>query len=421
VKREEGFRLCRRFAMGDVRHVTGKELRDLFDRLNPFTDDLCLKPEDERKTVLALNGNFPFGLELLGFYHAAAQAGGSPVIVQFSLGSLITAGRGLKSGGSRLDALRNGARLARLTAEAYASMYEPPFAALGLDHYSVPGVEEALASGEKHVGDEDVPSRARIRSMLEQAAEAAISSGVKPPSRGEMSAWEAYLASAPYREAVAGFRAALEEMRPAWAMIDTEDLPPVLNFAVTREFSGLLGEIGSDAILEAEYGATGRSGDGEEYLKLRGKELEAFAREVAGFVRYTGAGGISYPIGMEHAAPSDVKHEPDTERLETVQRRIIEEAGRYTPFAQHGGTGAKRVARGLVAKDNVNTLFLVTAARALKRHIETHREGIDRGEKAASGVDMYLDAARAISEAVLEKLRECGTYGFFGLSLDRAA
>ena len=36
--------------------------------------------------------------------------------------------------------------------------------------------------------------------------------------------------------------------------------------------------------------------------------------------------------------------------LEEVQRAIVKLAGRYVPFAQHGGTRAKRIAKGLVGK-----------------------------------------------------------------------
>ena len=73
------------------------------------------------------------------------------------------------------------------------------------------------------------------------------------------------------------------------------------------------------------------------YRRLSGEELEGLAHEVARFVRYTGAGGI-YPIGMEHAAPSAVRHEPDSDSWKWSDRS---ETGRYVPFAQHGGTGAR--------------------------------------------------------------------------------
>ena len=118
--------------MRDTRHVTGTELRQLFDRYTPFTPTLALKSESERRTVLAVNGNFPFELELAGFYHASTLDGGSPLIVQFSSGALATAGRGLEAKADLVESLRAGARLAARVADSYASIYEPPFVALGL-------------------------------------------------------------------------------------------------------------------------------------------------------------------------------------------------------------------------------------------------------------------------------------------------
>ncbi len=406
--------------MKDTYHVTGSELQRLFQRFNPFTEDLRLRPEEERKTVLALNGNFPFELELAGFYHSAVLDGGSPIIVQFSMGALVTAGRGLKLRSGLVNSVRAGAKMAKVTAEGYGAIYEPPFVALGLDHYALPDLRDALFSNERPAHErpsrvgEACPSPDQVRSRLEDALGAARSYGVRSPSREDMAVWETYLCSAAYREAVEGFMAAVEEMRPAWAMIDTEKLPPVLNFAVTKEICDLVNASGIDAILEAEYGGTAEAGDEDEYRRLSGQELEAFARQVAGFVQYTGAGGISYPIGMRHAAPSSQKHEPDSERLETVQRQILKTTGRYVPFAQHGGTGAKRVSRGLVAKDNVNTLFLVTAAQYFAQHTDKNREAIMQGKKSASGASMYVSASRSIMEAAVRKLKECGTYGVLG-------
>jgi len=203
----------------------------------------------------------------------------------------------------------------------------------------------------------------------------------------------------------------IEELRPGWAMIDTGEMPAVLNFAVTREVSELVRQAGHHVLVEAEYGATSQAGEGKNYKKLEGASLEAFAREVAGFVQYTGAGGISYPIGMEHAAPSQEKHEPDVQRLTVVQREINKVTGRYVPFAQHGGTGAKELARGLVAKNNVNTHFLVTAARRFLAHALENEKAIRAGKKSACGSSLYLGMAEAIMGAVVDKLKECGTFG----------
>jgi hypothetical protein len=75
--------------------VSGKRLYTLFEAYNPFGPDLGLRPPEERKTVLAANANFPFGLELAGFLQAAALDGGSPIIIQFSGSALAREGRGV--------------------------------------------------------------------------------------------------------------------------------------------------------------------------------------------------------------------------------------------------------------------------------------------------------------------------------------
>lgn len=397
----------------DPKLATGAELRSLFDAFCPFGENLTLKPVDQLRTVLAANANFPMEIELAAFFHAAALEGGSPLIVQFSGAALETLGKGLKpEAASTVDALRMGARMATAVARTYASIYRPRFVALGLDHFAVPDVREALLTFKGQDRPEvSCPQAAEIRGRLAAALDAAETFGVKRPPAEDVAAWEAYLGSRDYRQALAGFTAVVEEMRPAWAMIDTGDIPAGLNFAITREVCDMVRAAGSDAMLEAEYGATGQAGAEDSYVPTRGAELGRFARQVGGFVSYTGASGISYPIGMEHAAPSAVKHEPDVARLAAVQREIACVAGRYAPFAQHGGTGAKEVARGLVAKDNVNTYFLVKAAQSLAMHVCKYGQDIAQGRKPASGPSMYLEASRAVLDATVGKLKECGTYG----------
>lgn len=393
--------------------MTGTELRSLFEAFNPFDSASALKPPEARRTVLAVNGNFPMEIELAAFFQAAALEGGSPLIVQFSGAALETQGRGLKpKPGSEVLDLRLGARMTAAIARTYLSVYRPRSVALGLDHFAVPELGEALfADKDPDSPEVPCPSGNEVRSRLNEALDAAEAYGVKRPSQEDAAAWETYLGSQEYRRALAGFMAVIEEMRPAWAMIDTGEIPAGLNFAITKEVCDLIHEAESDAIVEAEFGATSQAGDEDSYVPLRGAELSRFAREVGGFVRYTGASGISYPIGMEHAAPTAVKHEPDTTRLEIVQREIMKVAGRYVPFAQHGGTGAREVARGLVAKDNVNTLFLVKGAQALAMHVAKYREGIAQGRKSACGASMYTSTSRAVLDATIDKLKECGTYG----------
>lgn len=400
--------------------VSGAQLYSLFQAYNPFGPDLELKPPGQRKTVLAANANFPFGLEIAGFLKAAAQDGGSPIMIQLSGSALAGAGRGIAASSELpyLKALRLGARMGLAIVETYIDAYNAPFVAIALDHFAVPDVDGSSAGEACYEEAEPyVLSRESAVSMLEKALEFSSAYGVPAPGKGELEAWTGYLSSASYANAVAGFMTCLEELNPAWAMIDTEEMPPVLNYAVTRHICDLVKERGFDAILEAEYGATGQAGSSEGYVSLEGEELGKFARQIAGFIKYTGARGISYPIGMEHAAPLGRKHEPDTRRLETVQREIIKEAGYYAPFAQHGGTGAKQLAKGLVAKNNVNTHFLVTMAQNLLGHFMKNKELIEQGQKSACGSDIYLAAAEAVCQAAVEKMKEGGTYGGFGAGL----
>lgn len=391
--------------------IKGTDLRLMFERLSPFGKDLRLKPEDEQRSILAVNGNYPLELQLPAFFHAATLEGGSPLIVQISGAGLKMLGKGLKPKSvPAVHDTRMGARLMSSVFQVYAAIYRPRFVALALDHFAVPDLRDALFAEERDSGA-PCPFAGEIRARLRQAIDAGEVYGLGRPSSEDTAAYEAYFGSDEYRTALQGFMAAIEEMNPAWAMIDTGELPPALNFAITREVCDMVRESGSDTIVEAEYGATGQAGVPDAYRSLRGAELARFARQVAGFVKYTGASGISYPIGMEHAAPAGVRHEPDVSRLEVVQREILRTTGRYVPFAQHGGTGAAKVARGLVAKNNVNTYFLVRAAQSLAAHVGRHREGILQGRKSESGTAMYLGASRAVLEATVERLRECGTYG----------
>ena len=398
---------------GTRRTITGDLLRSLFRRFCPFESDLTLRREDQRKTVLAVNGNYPLEIEVAGFYHAASLDGGSPMIVQFSGAAIETVGRALRSK-SRCPVadLRLGARMAAGICQGYEAVYRPGFVALGLDHFAVPDLREALfAESDPERPHTPCPSSEEVRRRLREAIMAGEEYGIGRPSLEDAIAYEAYLSSEEYRQALAGFMAVIQEMKPAWAMIDTGEIPVGLNFAITRGVVEMVREAGSDAIIEAEYGATGQAGAEDSYEPLGGPELARFAKQVAGFVKYTGAEGISYPIGMEHAAPTAVKHEPDVMRLEHVQREIMRSTGRYVPFAQHGGTGAKDIARGLVGKNNVNTHFLVVAAQSFAMHVAKYSEGIALGRKSASGSGMYTSAARAVMDATVDKLKECGTYG----------
>jgi hypothetical protein len=112
---------------------------------------------------------------------------------------------------------------------------------------------------------------------------------------------------------------------------------------------------------------------------------------------------------MEHAAKKDEKHEPDEERLKVVQRELFLAVGKYVPFAQHGGTGAASIAKGLVGKNNINTHYLVAGANALADWVEKNVEGIRQGDKKCAGTGLFMPMIQAVVDATLGKLQEAGS------------
>ncbi len=197
-------------------------------------------------------------------------------------------------------------------------------------------------------------------------------------------------------------------------MIDTEGIPPVLDFAVTRDIADATRiELGNhDMMLEAELGETGQSGDNKEYVPMAGQDLEDFANLTAAFVEYTGAEGLSYDIGMKHAATAHEKHDIDANKIEVVEKRVIDATGTYAPFAQHGGTGSAGVAKGLIGKTNINTAFLVAGSIARAEFFNSDPEALANGDKKICGTgvetNVYLEAV--YNEAVA-RMEPAGSMG----------
>jgi len=378
-------------------------LRQVFAWQNPFRNEGTSEPEAASPaspvTILAANANFPVELEVKAFCRSAADWPGSPLIIQFSHSALKVIGSQDPSPAV------SGARLGRMVTEHILAESGARYVALALDHFKVPPYPGDAVEGS---------SRAvRVaRAGVDDAYEAARGV-VGQVTDKELESYVVYLSSPTYADFKRELTAVLGALGPAWAMIDTERLPPVLDFALTRDVAEFIRRsLGlSDMMLEVEYGATGVAGQDRPYEPLHGEELSGFADEVACFVAYTGADGIAYPIGMEHGSPTECKHQPDIERLTTVQRRILQVTGRYVPFAQHGGTGAAQLVRGLVGKNNVNTRFLVAAANRLADRTLADVDRIRAGVKEACGVGLYTAAVEAVREAVLEKLKEAGSFG----------
>jgi fructose/tagatose bisphosphate aldolase len=398
--------------------LTGRQLKACFKTFCPFEHDGTLKAEEERVTILASNLNPPADLEGRSFAMAAAQGEQSPMIIQISYNSMNLSGgkeNQLKppAGVTRQPlpyTASDGAELQVEVLKHLVSQYGAKYVAISLDHFNVPKFnEESLSHQPLKKGLMSELAEARIKDAIDYMEP--IFGKVKLEEK-MLRAYVNFLTSPDYLEFKRDFVNVVVAVTPAWGMIDTEKLPPVLDFVVTREISDAIKkELGNqDIALEAEFGATGQSGEELGYTKLKGKALEAFADQVVAFIKYTGAEGIAYPIGMAHAAKIAEKHEPDVVRLETVQRKLFLETGDYIPFAQHGGTGAARVVRGLVGKDNINTNYLVVGANAFADHYEANAKGFRAGDKKACGTVIYNLMVQAVYEATIAKLKETGCY-----------
>jgi len=399
---------------------TGRELKKVFQELCPFEPDGKLKSEEERVTLLASNANIPIEIQMTAFVQAAVAGEGSPHIVQISQNCAMTTGHHPKrtaflEGVKRTDASRPiavGAARAKRILEEYVEDFGAKLVFASLDHFTAPPFDPDLYSTSQGSGGLD-PAVARAR--IEEAIE------VMKPLYGEevdidrnlRQAYVNYLCSDVVGEYKRDFLGAVNLAKPAWSMIDTGELPPILNFALSKDLATAVRKDldNYDTMIEAEISATGVSGEKKAYEKLTGEKLENFKDRVVLFVKFIGAEGISYDIGMKHAAKKGEKHEPDVERLEVVQRGLFMELGEYIPFAQHGGTGAAKVIRGLVGKNNINTQYLVDGANYFADYYEKNKEDIRAGSKSACGRNIYINMVIPQAKRAVEKLKEAGSYG----------
>jgi len=403
-----------------MRLRNGTELRKVFDYLCPFDGRGRLKPEGERRTLLASNANLPLEVQLKAFVMASVQGDGSPQMVQVSYNAaMIAANEPSKI--KLLDGVQTrllgrptaiGARRAAEMLAWFVEDFGAPCIFLTLDHFTAPAFSSK--NYQEPRGSSGL-APAHARAILEEAMEA-----MKPAfgaeaavSREDFQAFTHYLTGDAFGEYRRDFLAAVELSRPAWAMIDTGNLPLILNFATSREMAHAVRADfdNQDVMVEAELSATGSSGDEEAYEALGKKELEAFIARTVLFATFTAADGIAYEIGMKHAAKQDEKHEPDIAKLEATQRALLLQVGRYIPFAQHGGTGAAKLARGLVGKNNINTQYLVDGANFLADHVQRAVNDIRAGDKSACGTGVYNGMVIPQARRCVEKIKETGTYG----------
>jgi len=391
--------------------LTGRQLRAIFDHYCPFDEDGNLKPEDQRVTLVAANSNNWW--ETRAFVQAAAQGQQSPIIVQFSYNSNRKVGGdptaifvpdGVKF---HANPVINGGRAMADWIAMEAEAWGADFVAVSLDHFKVPKFN---ASKEYQRRATPVDYAAKIDAAvayLEQKGLAQVMEDF------DADAYLGYLNSVDYQQFRADFLDTVSVMRPAWGMIDTEGIPPVLDFIITQDITtGVRVDLANnDMMLEAELGATGTSGDEIEYQPMSDDELAEFANLTAAFVDYTGAEGVAYDIGMKHAAKSAEKHRTDEHKLEVVQRTIIEQTGVYAAYAQHGGTGAADVPRGLIGKTNLNTCFLVAGSQARFEYFDANADAVRAGDKKICGTDVETHVyLRGVYDAVVGRYQGTGSY-----------
>jgi len=398
--------------------LKGRELQKVFLHFCPFYEDGRLKPKKERGTILAANSNN--FLESAAFVQLAAEGEQSPLIVQFSLHAnqkigadprdLFTA-EGVTYRG---DSALRGARINGFEMQELVDAYGADFVAISLDHFAVPHFtpDKKYEPGEA--------SREAYRRRVEDAAEFLAKKGLQEEADlmgTEVEPYLDYLTGADYQQFRYHFLRTVEVMDPAWGMIDTEDIPPALNFVITRDIvDGVREELNNtEMMLEAELGATGQSGDQAGYATMPAKDLERFAQLVASFISYTGGEGLAYDIGMKHAARKGELHEPDAHKLKVVQRTVMLETGVYAPFAQHGGTGAAAIPRGLIGKTNVNTAMLVMGTSARFDFFLDNWRGIRSGAKKPCGTDVENKVyVRAVYEEARRRMLGTDIRGALG-------
>ncbi len=391
--------------------LTGRQLRAIFDHYCPFDEDGNLKPEDQRATLVAANSNNWW--ETRAFVQAAAQGEQSPIIIQFSHNSNRKIG-GDPTGifvpeGVRYcaNSVVNGAKANAAWIAMEAEAWDADFVAVSLDHFKVP----------KFNASQDYDRRAtpvNYEEKIDAAVAYLESKGLASMvEEFDVAVYLRYLTSVDYQQFRADFLDTVSVMQPAWGMIDTEGIPPVLDFIITQDIAtGVCVDLNNnDMMLEAELGATGTSGDEIEYQPMSDDELAEFANLAAAFVAYTGAEGVAYDIGMKHAAKAGEKHPTDVRKLEVVQRPIIEQTGVYAAYAQHGGTGAADVPRSLVGKTNLNTCFLVAGSQARFEYFDANADKVRAGDKNICGTDVETHVyLQGLYESVVGRYENTGSY-----------
>jgi fructose/tagatose bisphosphate aldolase len=406
---------------------TSRELRGVLEATYPFDADGVLLPLEARCTMLASNANFDLPIQLRGFAMASAADEGSPQIIQISYTATDQTGSHPKKlppieGVERNTETRPaaiGAARAREMLEWYTDDYMADMVWMSLDHYTSPKFSvEAYSSPQGQGGIYEPVARALLADAVEalglEVAQDAFKAHVN------------YLASDAFGQYARDFFGSVALGDPAWAMIDTGETPPALNLASTKWMIDSVRNVldMDDVIIEAEFSATGSSGEEEEYAYWPGadapdgaplmseEDQESFLNSLKTFVRKTNADAIAYEVGSKHAAKAGEAFTIDAGKLKAAQSALRDLMGRRIPYAGHGGTGFKWEGNliGPVFKRNINTQHLYVGTMSQVAWVDKHRQGIENREKGAIGRGRKLDEVEAAAQCAIGLLKECQSW-----------
>lgn len=404
-----------------------RELRAVMEAFYPFDDDGQLLPLDQRYTLLASNANFSLPVQLRGFAQASAAFDGSPQIIQISYTAADQTGTNPKKlppieGVERTMETRPaavGSQRAGIMLDWYTDDYGADLVWMSLDHFTSPKFSMD-AYGEPHgIGGIYEPVAV---ALLEKAADA-LNVEV---SADEMQAYLNYLTGEEFGEYARDFFGAVKLSGAAWVMIDTGDTPQVVNLASTKWMVDIVraGLDMPEVIIEAEFSATGSSGEEEEYAywpdpenpadapKMTDEEQETFLNSLTTFVEMTDADAIAYEVGSKHAAKAGEKFAIDIGKLKAAQVALKETMGRTIAYAGHGGTGFKWEDNliGPVFKRNINTQHLYAGTMSQLKWVDENREGIENRVKSAVGRKRKIAEVDAAAESAIGLLKECRSW-----------
>jgi len=406
---------------------TSRELRAVMEAFYPFNDDGELLPLEERCTLLASNANFTLPTQLRGFTQASAAFDGSPQIIQISYTAADQTGSNPKKlapieGVERSTETRPaavGAQRAAIMLDWYTDDYQADLMWMSLDHFTSPDFELEAYSSPQGCGGIYEPV---ARTLLEEAIEK-MGTDV---SKEEFQAYLNYLTGDVFGEYARDFFGAVSLSNAAWAMVDTGDTPQPVNLASTKWMvdtvrSGLDME---EVIIEAEFSATGSSGEEEHYAYWQGpdvpegaptmtdEEQERFLNRITTFVEITDADAIAYEVGSKHAAKAGEKFKIDVNKLKATQVALKKAMGRTIAYAGHGGTGFRWEDQliGPVFKRNINTQHLYAGTMSQLKWVDQYREGIQNRVKKAIGRGRKGAEVEAAAESAIGLLKECHTW-----------